>query len=90
MTDQTLNYDYTVAHDLCDKTGLVYSDDFTNLADPLLKKHNLTQDQVDGMLYIYGKLTATLFDRDRYSIKGRILVALHFLGLGKRITSDAI
>lgn len=80
-------YDYTHAEILCNQTGLKFDTRIINLADPVFIHSKLSQPQVNDMLRLHVTITAWLWDRRSYSRWQRLVLALYFLGLGKRIKS---
>lgn len=81
----TMQYDFTMAKNVCSYTGLVYDARMEAPANEVFAKANLDQSQVDLVLLLHVNLVAFLFKPQSYSWFQRIQLVLHFLGLGKRI-----
>lgn len=81
-------YDYKDARILSERYGLKFDERLIAVADPMFAESELTQEQVDDMIYLWIKLICWLFDRKSYRWWQRIGLALYFLGFGKRIKGD--
>jgi hypothetical protein len=77
-----LNYDYVASKKYCDIIGLQWlGDDFPALIamDSEAKCLGFTQEQVDAGMRHHLWQVKNLFNPSNYTLKGRIMIAFHFL-----------
>lgn len=80
-----INYDYSQAQHSCVKHGLHFDERMIGVASPVFAEANMSQEQVDDMLYLHVEMVAWMMNRRNYSWYQRIMLSLYWLGFGKCI-----
>jgi len=72
-------YNHQKAKSFCEYQGLNYDQTQASIADAMLYKAGLTQDQFDAAMQLHISEVARLFTTKNYTLKQRIRAAIFFL-----------
>jgi hypothetical protein len=74
-----MKFDWSYARSLAAAKGMTLVDEIAQQADARFAEIGLTQHQVDCVLQVHLHHIAWLFTPKRYTLRGRIALAWHFL-----------
>lgn len=85
MEQKTLKYNYDRAKNYSNSLNLVWMEDWIEPADKEFEMLELTQEQVDGLMWMWCWRVKHLATAKNYSYWSRLKIAFYFItGLGKK------